>query len=382
MRAFSEMASGIAHDFNNALTMILGFSELMLAEPDLLEDTAQVRQNLKLVAVAAEDAASIVRRLRELYRERAIDETVEAVDLREIAVTAIALTEPKWRAQAQARGVRLVVRQAIEPECVALASESDLRELLVNLILNAVDASHETGTIAVRARPDRDEVVLEVSDDGQGMTEEVRARCLEPFFTTKGEQGTGLGLPMVYGIVRRHRGTISIESAPGTGTTISVRLPRAGMAAVRSERTGTHHPNGPWRILVVDDEEHVRTVLRGYLTHAGHEVSGAETALDALKSIARQEPDLVLLDRAMPDMSGDRLALLIRDLSPAIRILMVSGFGAMRTAEHELPDVDGFLSKPIRIAELLGAVARVMADGGSADGDRAVGYRRGDDSEG
>jgi CheY-like chemotaxis protein/anti-sigma regulatory factor (Ser/Thr protein kinase) len=299
--------------------------------------------------------------LREFYRDRAVDDDVEAVDLREIAVTAIALTEPKWRAQAQARGVRLTVRQAIEPGCVALASESDLRELLINLILNAVDASRETGTITVRARVAGAEVVLEVADDGQGMTEEVRARCLEPFFTTKGEQGTGLGLPMVYGIVRRHRGTIAIESAPGRGTTIAVRLPRASTPTARANRPGHHHPNGPWRILVVDDDEHVRTVLRGYLTHAGHEVTGAETALDALKSIAREEPDLVLLDRALPDMSGDRLAMLIRDLSPAIRILMVSGFGAMRNGDDELPDVDGILAKPIRIAELLGAVTRVMA---------------------
>jgi CheY-like chemotaxis protein/anti-sigma regulatory factor (Ser/Thr protein kinase) len=289
-------------------------------------------------------------------------------------MTAIALTEPKWRAQAQARGVRLTVREQIEPGSVVLASEADLRELLINLIINAVDATGEAGTIVIRARPVGAEVLLEVADDGHGMTEEVRTRCLEPFFTTKGEQGSGLGLPMVYGIVRRHRGTITIESAPGQGTTIGVRLPRAAIPATRQGGLAPHRPNGPWRVLVVDDEEHVRTVLRGYLSHAGHEVTCVATALDALKRIARHEPDLVVLDRAMPDMSGDRLAMLIRDLAPETRLLMLSGFGSTLVADDQPPDVDGILAKPIRIDELLHAVTRVMDPAGRRGGadDRAT----------
>jgi PAS domain S-box-containing protein len=360
LRALGEMASGIAHDFNNALTMILGFSELMLAEPELLADATQVRQNIELVNVAAHDAASIVRRLRDLYRERDTDEDVEAVDLQAVARTAIALTEPRWRAQAQANGQHIVVREAVERGSIVLASEADLRELLTNLIMNAVDACGDQGTILVRAGPDEDTVLLEVVDDGHGMTDEVRARCLEPFFTTKEDRGTGLGLPMVYGVARRHGGTIEIESAPGLGTTIGVRLPREPSESSVLAPDDALASGGPWRVLVVDDEEHVRTVLRGFLAHGGHRVSSAANATDALLIVEAQPLDLVLLDRAMPDMSGDRLATLIRDRAPAVKILMLSGFGTTPTTDGTIPDVDGMLGKPVRLDELRAAIARVM----------------------
>jgi CheY-like chemotaxis protein len=367
LRALGEMASGIAHDFNNALTMILGFSELMLAEPELLEDAAQVRQNLELVAMAAQDAASIVRRLRELYRERSPDEDVEAVDLASVARAAIALTEPRWRAQAQAQGVHLTVTEEVRPGSIALASEADLRELLTNLIINAVDACEDQGTIVVRAAPEGDTVLLEVADTGHGMTEEVLARCLEPFFTTKEDRGTGLGLPMVYAIVQRHGGEIGIDSALGRGTTIGVRLPRALHGATGPAGEGVDRSHGPWHILIVDDEEHVRTVLRRYLSHAGHDVASAGSAPEALSIVERRAPDLVLLDRAMPEMSGDRLATLIRDRAPETRIVMLSGFGAAPAADETMPDVDAMLAKPVRLNELLAAIGRVMAAGDEHD---------------
>lgn len=360
LRALGEMASGIAHDFNNALTMILGFSELMLAEPGLLTDVGRVRQNLQLVSVAAQDAASIVRRLSELYRERDSGEETEPVEMQAVVSTAIALTEPKWRAQAQARGVQIAVRQVVEQDTVALASEGDLRELLTNLIINAVDACEDSGTITIRARSAGDAVLLEVADSGHGMSDEVRARCLEPYFTTKKDRGTGLGLPMVHRIVRRHGGTISIESATGQGTTIGVRLPRAAPETVNVAAPAATGPGGSWRVLVVDDEEGVRTILSRYLLHAGHQVNAVATAGEALAALTAGGVDLLMLDRAMPDMSGDQLAILARRVAPQTRILMLSGFGAAPGADGTAPAVDGILAKPIRMAELVSAIAQVM----------------------
>jgi PAS domain S-box-containing protein len=368
LRALGEMASGIAHDFNNALTMILGFSELMLADPDLLEDAAQVRQNLELVAMAAHDAASIVRRLRELYRERGTDDVdVEAVDLHSVARAAIMLTEPRWRAQAQAQGVYLTVAEDVQPGSIVAASEADLRELLTNLIINACDACEDKGTIVVRAAPEGETVVLEVVDNGHGMSDEVRARCLEPFFTTKEDRGTGLGLPMVYAIVQRHGGTISIDSAPGRGTTIGVRLPQALPEAAPAAGDSVERTHGPWRVLIVEDEEHVRTVLRRYLSHAGHDVATAASAPEALALIDTRLPDLVLVDRAMPEMSGDRLVTLIRDRAPETRIVMLSGFGVTPAADEAIPQVDGMIAKPVRLNELLSALGRVMDGPGEHD---------------
>jgi len=360
LRALGEMASGIAHDFNNALTMILGFSELMLAEPELMEDPAQVRQNIELVAMAARDAASIVRRLRELYRDRGADDVVEAVDLRSVARAAIALTEPRWRAQAQAQGLDMTVTETVQQGSIVLANEADLRELLTNLIINAVDACEDQGTIVVRAAPDGDTVILEVADNGHGMTDDVRARCLEPFFTTKEDRGTGLGLPMVYAIVQRHGGSIAIDSASGRGTTIGVRLPRAADGTASSSSQRPDAPRGPWHVLIVDDQEHVRTVLRRYLSHAGHDVVTAASAPEALSAIDVCAPDLVLLDRAMPEMSGDELVALIRYRVPATRIILLSGFGVTPAADEAMPRVDGMLAKPVRIDELLAAIGHVM----------------------
>jgi CheY-like chemotaxis protein len=232
--------------------------------------------------------------------------------------------------------------------------------LLTNLIINAVDACEQSGTIIIRARPDGEQILLEVADSGHGMTEEVRARCLEPFFTTKKDRGTGLGLPMVHSIVRRHGGSIVIESAPGEGTVIGVRLPRPAEGDERSEAVPDGLSRGPWRVLVVDDEERVRTVLRGYLQHAGHQVTTVSTADQALDALATAEVDVLLLDRAMPDMSGDQLAILVRQVAPLTRILMLSGFGAAPCADGSMPDVDGILAKPVRLEELMTAIAQVM----------------------
>jgi CheY-like chemotaxis protein len=223
-----------------------------------------------------------------------------------------------------------------------------------------VDACDRSGTIIIRARPDGDLILLEVSDDGHGMTEDVLERCLDPFFTTKKDRGTGLGLPMVHSIVKRHGGQISIQSAPGQGTTISVRLPRAWPRNGVAEPLPEQRFSDPWRVLVVDDEEHVRTVLHGYLVHGGHTAVCVGTADEALAAIASSDLDVVLLDRAMPDMSGDQLAVLIRQARPQVRILMLSGFGAAHGANGTIPPVDGFLAKPVRLDQLMTVIGQVM----------------------
>jgi len=278
-----------------------------------------------------------------------------------VVSTAVALTEPKWRAQAQARGARITVRQNVAPDTVALASEADLRELLTNLIINAVDACEDSGTISIQARPEGDVILLEVADSGHGMTDDVRARCLEPFFTTKKDRGTGLGLPMVHRIVRRHGGTISIESAPGQGATIGVRLPRASAETATGPALAATVRGGPWRVLVVDDDERIRIILHGYLVHAGHQVTTVGTAGEALAALTDGVVDLLMLDRAMPSMSGDQLAILARRAAPGTRILMLSGFGGAPGADGTVPDVDAILTKPVRMDELMTAIEQVMA---------------------
>ncbi|HZI89764.1 MAG TPA: two-component regulator propeller domain-containing protein, partial [Candidatus Polarisedimenticolia bacterium] len=255
LRALGQMASGVTHDFNNALTPILGFTDFLLARPQILEDREKTLAYLANVNTAAKDASQVVKRLREFYRPRDEAEVFPLVSIDAILRQAVSLTQPKWKDQAQARGVSIEVATELKPTPLIPGSESALREMLTNMIFNAVDAMPQGGTITLRSRVREGWIVIEVADTGTGMTEEVRARCLEPFFTTKGEEGTGLGLPMVYGIVGRHGGTIEIDSAPGRGTTFRALLPVEASLAGQETPIAFRAPPPvpPLRVLVVED---------------------------------------------------------------------------------------------------------------------------------
>ena len=225
LRALAQMASGVAHDFNNVLAKILGFNELLLAWPENLNDKEKVKKYLQMTSAAAQEAVSIVNRLREFYRHRKESDVYQSMDLNETIAQAVVLTQPKWKDQMMASGATVVIDTDLRDVLAIRGSESDLREVFVNLLFNAVDAMPQGGLVTIGTRAESDSIVAEVRDTGRGMTEEVRQRCFEPFFTTKGERGTGLGLAIVYGIVQRHGGTINIESQEGKGTVVVVRLP-------------------------------------------------------------------------------------------------------------------------------------------------------------
>ena len=293
LNAVGKMASGLAHDFNNALVPISGYAEMLLEHPDILQDLPKAAKYLKLIMTGVEDAASVVSRLREFYRKREEGETYRPLSLNQMVEQAVALTRPRWRDEALGSGRTILVEADMRPVPKVLGSESELRELLTNLIFNAVDAMPEGGTIRLRtglreapvadgAAAGEPQVFLEVSDTGTGMTEEVRRRCLEPFFTTKGERGTGLGLPMVFGIVKRHRGTLDIDSTVGKGTTFIVLLP-PDTTQTREVQQRTQAPSGPLSVLVVDDEPIARDVLTEYLTGDGHTVQTAVNGRDGIE---------------------------------------------------------------------------------------------------
>ncbi|HTC13564.1 MAG TPA: ATP-binding protein, partial [Chthoniobacterales bacterium] len=225
LRALGKMAGGVAHDFNNALIPILGYAELLIERSELLDDRTVALKYLRLMRTAARDATAVVGRLREFYRQRDETELFEPVDLPEALTEAISMTQPRWHDEALAQGLHIVVERDFQPVPTIACHSGEIREVVTNLLFNAVDALPQGGRIVVRTYSSEQKAVFEVQDDGIGMTEEVRARCLEPFVTTKGERGTGLGLAMVYGIVQRHHGEIEIESKLGEGTLVRVQLP-------------------------------------------------------------------------------------------------------------------------------------------------------------
>jgi len=364
LRALGQMASGIAHDFNNVLTTILGFSELLLLRAENRADEQKLRHYLELIHSSATDAAHIVGRLREFYREREAGEVFQPVDLPELARQAMALTQPFWKEQALARGCTIQFRLQLEPVPQVAGRSAELRQALTNLIFNAVDAMPQGGLITLRTMLAGGHAVLEVTDTGTGMTEEVRQRCLEPFFSTKGERGTGLGLAQVYGIVRRHEGFVTIRSRLGHGTTFSLHFPplRAPATAPAPAAGRQGAPAAPvLDVLLVDDDLAVADVQAEFLRGDGHRVVIANSGPHALEQFAAGQFDLVITDRAMPGMSGDELARAIKERHPQIPVIMLTGFGDIMKAAGEHPaGVDVVLSKPVSLAVLRETVLRLV----------------------
>jgi PAS domain S-box-containing protein len=362
LRAVGQMASGIAHDFNNTLSPILGFSELLLRKP--VAGSPDADGYLRLINIAARDAAAVVKRLRELYRERGESAALALVNVERCMHEAVALTQPRWRNQALANGV--TVRVSVEVEAglpSILGDEAELREMLTNLIFNAVDAMPRGGSIALRARTEHDGVCLEVADSGLGMSDEVRRHCLDPFFSTKGQHGSGLGLSLVHAIVERHRAALTIESRPGAGTTMRVRFPTADAAAAASPGRVAEELPRRLRVLVVEDEPVVRRVISEQLLVEGHTVETATNGVEGLEKFMAGWFDLVITDRAMPEMGGDQLAATIARVAPDKPIIMLTGFGDLMDAKGERPPgVRVLVSKPVTGDRLKQAVADATSD--------------------
>ncbi len=360
--ALSMMAGGIAHDFNNALTMILGYGELMLPWFKKNADEAKEHGYLKHIIAAARDATHIVSRLRDFSRPAEADELRAPVEVNTLCEQAIAFTTPKWKAKARAIGATITVRTDFADVPNILASAPELRESLTNLLFNAVDAMPSGGAITVSTRADGPNVRINVTDTGTGMTDEDAARCLEPFFSTKGDQGTGLGLAVVYGIIHRHGGTIEIASEIGRGTTFSLVLPATDQMVATSGDDEQAAVNRMLSILVVDDQEIICELIAAHLSADGHEAVTVSDSTEALARFDVGEFDLVITDQSMPGMSGEQLAKKIKERKPGMHVIMLTGFGDDLLTDGKAPEgVGRVLSKPVSSEELRRAIFEVTS---------------------
>jgi signal transduction histidine kinase len=362
LRAFKEMAGGIAHDFNNVLMCVVGYTDLLIKNPAMLDDKEKAGELLQTINTAGHDAAKIVTRLKEFYRPREQSEVFAPVDLNILVKTVIHLTEPKWKTQALEKGCKIRIRLELNKVSTVSGNAAELREALINLIFNATDAMPEGGTITVHTYQAGTSVVLEVIDSGTGMSEEVRQKCIEPFFSTKGDGGTGLGLPMVFGIVKRHEGNIDIDTAVGKGSTFRVTLPSHTEG---KQMEDILIPKGirSLHVLVVDDDPIARDVLAQYLLADGHEVETACDGAEALERFAQKPMELVILDHAMPGMTGLQLAVTLKQLYNGLPVLMVTGFaGCAALGSGEMPKgVDIIIEKPVSQSALSKAIETLGA---------------------
>jgi PAS domain S-box-containing protein len=355
LRALGQLASGVAHDFNNSLAAILGRVQLLRRQTN---DDALVR-NLDIVQTAAEDAAATVRRIQTFARKAPAKE-FEMLDVRSLLVDAVEITRTRWENEARLRGLDYQVELDASVGQNTSGSASELREVFVNLIVNAVDAMPGGGKISISCVRERDKLHLRFADTGTGMPEDVQQKIFEPFFTTKGAQGTGLGLSVSYSIIERHDGSISVNSEQGCGTVFTIYLPACEIENIAVEESPIPVAASPLTIMVIDDEDSVRETLADMLEALNHRVEMATGGQEALRMLAAADFDLVFTDLAMPEMDGWETARAIRKRCPEINIVLVTGYGPGTlppVGEDDLVNV--IIGKPFDFSQVIQAIAEV-----------------------
>jgi len=360
LKVLGEMAAGVAHDFNNLLAVILGNAQL-LERGIRRYKLEEIKERLRVIARTAYEGGETVRRLQHFtHREVPIYDFTK-IDLNEIVRDAIASTSPRWKDEAEAKGVTVKIKEKLEKLPPLLGSRSGLMEVLTNLIFNALEAMPEGGEITIKTEAKENKIYLYFTDNGKGIPDRIKEKIFDPFFTTKGPQSSGLGLSVSYGIIKRHKGEIRVDSIKGKGTTFTISIPINLEVFLKEEKLEDVEKISSRRILIIDDEEGVRDVLGRIFQDEGHQVILAETGRKGLVKFKQSNFDLVLTDLGMPEMSGWELAKKIKKINPGVPVGLITGW-PVTTTEEKIKDegIDFILSKPFDYAEVLREVNALL----------------------
>jgi len=376
LRALGQMASGIAHDINNAISPVAVYTQSLLErEPDL---SPRTRSYLETVGRVIKDISATVSRMRDFYRSQDSDAELQTLNLNELVPQVVELTRARWSDMPQQRGIVIRVTTQLENDLpLIIGNAAEIREAATNLIFNAVDAMPLGGSITIRTisaadplAPTARRVVLEVADTGVGMDEDTRRRCLEPFFTTKGERGTGLGLAMVYGAAQRHKAELEIDTEPGRGTRIRLvfnATPAMTQSTARPPVNMSEIPS--LRLLLVDDDPAVLHSTRVVLELDGHAITsadGGDAGIHALRQAKDSGSafDVIVTDLGMPYVDGQQLARAAKELFPSTTVVLLTGWGRkMSDGDDQSAHVDWILSKPLDLDELRSVFVRRFEGG-------------------
>ncbi len=358
LTALGEMVGGISHDFNNVLVPITSYCSILLDQPDL--DKAERLELLTIVKTAAEDAARIIERLQAFTRSADSSKISEVIEIDEMVQDAVAMAEPRWRVRDGIGQQGIEVLTELGNVGTTVGNPPEVRQALLNLIFNAVDALPDGGQIRVSSRTADDLICIEVSDNGTGMSEETRQDCLKPFFSTKAEKGTGLGLAMANNTALSHSGRLEIKSSPGSGTSVRILLKRKVLTTpLTNSIDPDEHQSSDLRILLVDDDEAVIKAHAAMLSSMGYSPKTFCSPLQAIEIVKNETFDLVITDLRMPELSGVEFAEQVRSLAPETRILLLTGFEGGLAEFPDISFIDRVLRKPVRKAELLKAVTEL-----------------------
>jgi CheY-like chemotaxis protein/nitrogen-specific signal transduction histidine kinase len=364
IKAVGQMAAGVAHDFNNALSVILARAQFALSRLD--SDSPEidaVRSDLETIVKTSLHGAETIKRIQDYTRIRK-DTPSSPVSLNDVIREAVEIARPKWEAGSKVEGKHIELALDLPEIPNASGNVYELAQVVSNLIFNAVEAMPDGGRISIDTSANDDSVIMRVADTGIGMDEATRKRLFEPFFTTK-ETGQGLGTSIIFGIVSRHGGKITVDSALGEGTVFIVTLPRSRIseAGAAAEAVRPDRPFAAARILLVDDDQMVRDTHSEVLAAGGHQVVSVGSGAEAIVQCRGPKFDLVITDLTMPGVSGLDLATRLKELDPGLPVVLLSGW-AMQELEEKVKKagVDYILVKPCLMEDLLSVVQKAARE--------------------
>ncbi len=353
LSALGTMAGGVAHDFNNLLTTIMGNTQLLLHQHPAVE----IRQRLQNIEMAVRDGAHTLRRLQSFtHMDKDHRSPPLVVNVSDIIEDVVELTRPRWKNSMEKHGSTIGFSRELQPDCWASVHASDLREVLTNLIFNAIDAMPEGGTLTLRSKQHHAWIMIDVIDTGIGMDSEVQRKIFDPFYTTKGVTNSGLGLSVSYSLLNRYDGEISVYSEVGKGSRFQIQLPAAESDGLEAS-TETIPLTPPRKLLVVDDEEEVLDLVRDMLEMAGHHVIAVHDGERAIQLIEQAEFDMVFTDLGMPGINGWIIAKKVKEAHPGVPVVLLTGWGAQYEGQNlKSQGIDLVLPKPVSYKQLVAAI--------------------------
>lgn len=380
LKALGEMSSGVAHDLNNILGIILGRAQYLKGKVS----EEYVLRSLEIIEKSALDGAQTLRRILEFFRPE-VPMHIEQLYVHNLIDNCLEFSKVRWRDEANLRGLHYDIETDVDEKLITLGSESELSEVFINLIFNALDAMPEGGRLTLAAEQEGDdEIAITIKDTGTGMPEEVVEKIFNPFFTTKKDKGTGLGMSVVSNIVSRHNGRIDVDSKPGIGTTFIIHLPlfkgeqslpphaveAAEIAAEETQKAwemeqvdavvAQEIAHRPLRIMLVDDEEDILQVFYDILSESGYEVAKCSHGKDALDLFSQRAYDVVITDLGMPDISGWDVARGVKEIQPRTVVILTSGWREDYSKKMlRERGVNYALPKPVGVNNLLKMIKNV-----------------------
>ena len=368
LKSMGMITSGIAHEFNNILAIVKGFATQIKKK---CGNDEKLEKRVDTIIKATNDGVEIVRRMREYTNLELDNANFVPTDMRLLIKQSIGFTMPRWQNIANANGIHYKIdTDGFSKELCIMCNQSELREVLVNIINNALDAMSGGGSLSFHTWAEEKTLFVTISDTGMGMGETVQRNVFDPFFTTKIGVGTGLGMSTAYGIVVRHGGEIEVESEEGKGSRFTIRLPLSNEIA-KPEATFEQEQElkaEGLRMLIVDDEQEICDLLSEYFLEDGHNVKSVNTGDMAIKLLETESFDLVLSDLVMPEVTGYDIIETIGTLEKKPKVGIITGWeDAYKTEKGETLKADFIVRKPINFSELTRCINNVLSKYSSYD---------------